>query len=245
MSVIITGKNVGTTNITSTYTDILGITSTPQELTVTAVSLASISKPSDVTYNGQAYTPTPDVTAIEGDNNTETILELGTDYTLTYSNNTNAGTATVTATGIGNHTGTVSTTWVINQAEITGVVANDQSYIYDGHPHGSAVTVTADGWTPVIKYGTVSGTYNLNTAPQITDITSSDNTIYFQITDPDNNHTPYTGSYLLVISQGLFVKISGIWTPVKKVYKKVNGSWEEQTDIASAFNTSQYYWKDN
>ena len=46
--------------------------------------------------------------------NGDTILLLGDDYTLSYSNNTNAGTATVTATGKGNYTGTKSATFKIN-----------------------------------------------------------------------------------------------------------------------------------
>lgn len=44
------------------------------------------------------------------------ILENGKDYTLTYSNNINAGTATVTVTGKGIYTGTVTKTFVINKA---------------------------------------------------------------------------------------------------------------------------------
>ncbi|MCC8082035.1 MAG: hypothetical protein LIO80_08545 [Lachnospiraceae bacterium] len=52
------------------------------------------------TYDGEEKTPA--VTVINSDGNT---LTLGTDYTVSYSNNTNAGTATVTVTGIGDYFG--------------------------------------------------------------------------------------------------------------------------------------------
>ena len=65
------------------------------------------------TYTGTARTQNPTVKL--GDKT----LTVGTDYTLSYSNNTNAGTATVTITGIGNYTGTISKTFTINKATPT------------------------------------------------------------------------------------------------------------------------------
>lgn len=43
------------------------------------------------------------------------------------------------------------------------------------------------------------------------------------------------------ISQHLFFKVSGSWREANKVYKKVNGSWVIQTDLASVFNNSTNY----
>ena len=63
-----------------------------------------------VTYTGSAKKP--NVTVKDGD---YTLVE-GKDYTVTYSNNTNAGTATVTITGKGNYTGSVSKNFTINKA---------------------------------------------------------------------------------------------------------------------------------
>ncbi len=60
-----------------------------------------------VIFSGQAQTPA--VTVKDG----ETTLVEKTDYTLTYKNNTNIGTATVTVTGRGNYTGTVDLTFTI------------------------------------------------------------------------------------------------------------------------------------
>ena len=55
--------------------------------------------------------PAPTVTiTIDG---VETTLTKGTDYTVTYSSNTNVGKATVKITGTGNYKGTVKKTFKI------------------------------------------------------------------------------------------------------------------------------------
>lgn len=63
------------------------------------------------TYIGSPITPAVSVTLKNG-----TQLIEGTDYTLAYTNHTNAGKATVTVTGIGNYTGTSTRTFVISKA---------------------------------------------------------------------------------------------------------------------------------
>ena len=65
---------------------------------------------SNYTYDGSAKQPTP--TVVDG----TTALKNGTHYTVAYSNNVNAGTATVTITGKGNYTGQKSTTFTIEKA---------------------------------------------------------------------------------------------------------------------------------
>lgn len=65
------------------------------------------------TYDDKAKAPTVTVK-----NDTATLVK-DTDYTVEYSNNTNAGTSTVTVTGIGNYTGTLTKTFIINKAQQT------------------------------------------------------------------------------------------------------------------------------
>ncbi|RRF92970.1 MAG: hypothetical protein DUD31_06975 [Coriobacteriaceae bacterium] len=67
-------------------------------------------------YTGSALTPS--VTVKLGGRT----LAVGTDYTVSYSNNVEPGTATVTLTGIGNYTGSVSTTFTINYTPAAGTV---------------------------------------------------------------------------------------------------------------------------
>lgn len=62
-------------------------------------------------YTGSPITPAVSVTLKNG-----TQLIKGIDYTLAYTNHTNAGTATVTVTGIGNYIGTAKKTFVISKA---------------------------------------------------------------------------------------------------------------------------------
>ena len=64
-------------------------------------------------YTGSPITPAVSVTW----NNTP--LTKDTDYTLAYTDNTNAGTATVTVTGTGNYTGTKTATFTIEKATPT------------------------------------------------------------------------------------------------------------------------------
>lgn len=68
---------------------------------------ASLSK-TTYTYSGSAAKPS--VTVKHG---TATLVK-GTDYTVSYSNNTNVGTGKVTVTGIGEYSGTISLTFTIN-----------------------------------------------------------------------------------------------------------------------------------
>ena len=61
-------------------------------------------------YDGKAKTP--EITAEDG----SYVLQPGTDYTISYKNNVNAGTAVVTATGQGNYGGTISAQFIIGKA---------------------------------------------------------------------------------------------------------------------------------
>lgn len=53
-------------------------------------------------------------------------LVAGKDYTVTYTNNINPGTGTITITGIGNYSGTLTKTFAIQ--EITSFTVNNQKY---------------------------------------------------------------------------------------------------------------------
>jgi hypothetical protein len=65
----------------------------------------------ETTYTGKPVTPEPTVT-FKG-----TVLKMGTDYTVSYSNNTNVGKANITVTGIGKYAGTISDTFRIEPAD--------------------------------------------------------------------------------------------------------------------------------
>ena len=104
------------------------------------ISEATIAEIEDVIYDGSAQEP--ELTITDGDY----ALVKGTDYTVAYSDNVNAGQATITVTGIGKYTGTKEEFFDINarsieNAEITGV---EDKYSATGLAIEPTVTVTDD-----------------------------------------------------------------------------------------------------
>ena len=127
---------------------------------------AFIADISAVTYKRAAWTPEPIVTC------SGKTLVKDADYTLSYSNNTNAGTATVTITAKsdGNFTGSNSKTFTINKKSLSTnsgdftITLNPTSRTYNGSAQSvsvSSVTDTNSGNTETMALTTdytVSGT---------------------------------------------------------------------------------------
>ena len=96
-------------------------------------------------YDGEAKTPGLTVT-YSSTNLGDLTLEEGTDYTVAWTNNTNAGTATATLTGIGKYEGTLTKDVTIAAAEFAAALRNpDATYTYDGQEHMPEFTVTFNG----------------------------------------------------------------------------------------------------
>lgn len=87
-------------------------------ITNPAISIATIA---EQTYTGEELKPAVDIA------DDQTPLTENTDYTVAYSNNVNAGTATVTITGIGNYTGETEVTFTIGKATPTFVEIESQT----------------------------------------------------------------------------------------------------------------------
>jgi hypothetical protein len=151
----------------------------------------TVSQISALTYTGSPLTPA--VTVKDGG----IILTQETDYRVAYDNNVNAGTATVTITGIGNYTGIRTETFTISPKPMTATASN-LTPVYDGQAHGVSVTVSdpASGYT--IMYGNADGIYDLNESPTITNVSDGGKIVYFKVTAP--NYTDYTGSATITIS---------------------------------------------
>ena len=117
----------------------------------------------EYTYDGTAHKPGATVMM-----NDRTLTE-GTDYTLTYSNNTNAGTATVTVKGVGDYTGEQVKTFLIQPKTLTDamVTLDRTSFIYNEKVQKPEVTVsdgtimTADDYEVTNDGGTTEGTYQV------------------------------------------------------------------------------------
>ena len=93
-----------------------------------------------LTYTGMPLTPTVTVKKA----GTTTVLTLGTDYEVAYTDNINVGTATATVTGKGNYSGTRSVNFIINPKPLTdGMVAlSSTSFTYNGSEQKPVVSVT-------------------------------------------------------------------------------------------------------
>lgn len=92
-----------------------------------------------VTYTGSTYKPEITVR----DKQTQNVLRKGTDYEVTYSRNTNAGTAYVDIEGIGNYSGELSSSFVIEKAART-ITANNMNITVGSNQKVDA-KVTGDG----------------------------------------------------------------------------------------------------
>ena len=81
--------------------------------------------PTSYDYTGDAITPDPEV------KDGTTPLTKGTDYTVSCTNNTNAGTATLTINGTGNYTGTKTDSFTITSKNVSSLTAtiSDQTTI--------------------------------------------------------------------------------------------------------------------
>ena len=107
--------------------------------TKTSISDAAVSV-ANQTYTGKALTPKPTVKV------GTTTLREGTDYTLSYKNNTNAGTASVTVTGKGNYAGTATRTFTIVQRSISSATVGVATQTYTGKALTPKPTVTLSGY---------------------------------------------------------------------------------------------------
>ena len=121
-TVKITGKGNYTGSVSKTYS----IKNNFKKATVSGISNKSytgknITQSITVKYNGKT-------------------LKNGTDYTVSYSNNKNIGTATVKITGKGSYTGTITKTFKINPAkqEIQKLTAKSKAFFVDWAQKGSA-----------------------------------------------------------------------------------------------------------
>ena len=149
--------NVGTATVTITgkgnYSGSKSVTFAIVSKNISGVTVSAIA---NQTYTGSAIIPS--VIVKDG----SVTLVNGMDYTLSYSNNVKAGTATVTITGKGNYSGSKSVTFSIVSKSISGATVSsigNQTYT------GSAITPTVtvkDGSVTLVNGTDYSVSYSNN-----------------------------------------------------------------------------------
>ena len=130
-----------------------------------------VTDPEGSKYDGEEHRNKPTVE----DTKTKATLVEGTDYELSYSEDVvNAGTVTVTVTGIGNYEGSFEVTYEITKRHVTLTSADDEK-VYDGSAlTNDTVTVGGDKFAKK-----EDATYNV-TGNQ-TEVGSSDNTFTYEL----------------------------------------------------------------
>lgn len=227
---------IGDTGGSMTVTEIRGGTASTEEKT--SISGATVTCASQMTYTGSALKPT--VTVKLG---TKT-LTSGTDYTVSYSSNTNAGKAIVTVTGKGGYTGTASASFIIIPANVTGIKATSNgetsvtlSWTKNSQATGYVVYQSVNGvWTRVKV--TASNTATVTGLKQGTDYSF---TVKAYKTISNKNYycpgyTAYKTTTLpavptMKLSSNTASSVTLSWNKLTGatgyvVYKMVDGNWE-------------------
>ena len=179
-------------------------------LTVTAKSInpddektgITVTDPKDSKYDGEEHRNKPTVT----DTKTKATLVEGRDYELSYSEDvTNAGTVTVTVTGIGNYEGSFEVTYEITKRHVT-LTSADAEKVYDGSAltndtvtvggdkfakkEGATYNVTGmqiekgsskNTFTYTLNEGTLAGNYDIETFEGTLKVTAFENEVVVTI----------------------------------------------------------------
>jgi len=207
------------------------------------------------TYTGKVQTQSPTVKI------GSTTLKLNTDYTVSYKNNTNAGTATVTIKGIGNYTGTKTATFKINKANqsitakttassiavgktaTVSITGNKGKKSYKSSNTAIATVNASTGKVTAKKVGTVKITA---TSAATANYNAASKTVTLKI-------VPAATSKITAANQAKGIKVG--WKKVtgangyiiyrnnKKVKTIISGSTVAWTDTAANTNGTKYVYK--
>ncbi|MBQ6662164.1 MAG: cell wall-binding repeat-containing protein, partial [Firmicutes bacterium] len=173
----------------------------PVDLAKTATKTA-LSGLTARTYTGAALKPALTVKATVGGKTVT--LKKGTDYTVTYKNNTKAGKATVTVTGKGNYTGSKTGSFTIKPADLKGATVaaiKNQTFTGSALKPAPVVKMTLGGKSVTLKAGTdYTVAYKNNTNPGTATVT---------IKGKGNFTGTATKTFQIVKAKASFTRIAG------------------------------------
>lgn len=167
------GFAVGENTITAEYGGSMGLK--PQTGS-TRLTVEGDLKDAIVTVNGEHFYTSSPITPEVSVTWNGTQLTKDTDYTVGYTNNTNAGKATVTVTGKGNYIGTKTGSFTIDPAQLNdATVKVNGIYTYTGQaqtPAADDVVVTLGGKTVPSDQYTISASNNINAGQATVTVTA-------------------------------------------------------------------------
>lgn len=162
--------NIGRATVMATATNdsyYIGTANGGFNISNTAGGMEITGYASSYTYTGYAITPDVVVTM------NSRVLNRGTDYMVSYSNNTNVGTASMTVTGIGSFSGTKTINYTIEAKNIENCLTTAvNNYQYTGGTYTPNISVTDSSTGKTLVAGTdYTITYSNNTNPGTASIT--------------------------------------------------------------------------
>ena len=167
------GFAVGENTITAEYGGSMGLK--PQTGS-TRLTVQGDLKDAIVTVNGEYFYTNSPITPEVSVTWNGTQLTKDTDYTVGYTNNTNAGKATVTVTGTGNYTGKKTGSFTIAPAQLNNATVKvNGTYTYTGQaqtPASNDVVVTLGGKTVPSDQYSISASNNINAGQATATVTA-------------------------------------------------------------------------
>jgi len=167
------GFAVGENTITAEYGGSMGLK--PQTGS-TRLTVQGDLKDAIVTVNGKYFYTNSPITPEVSVTWNGTPLTKDTDYTVDYTDNTNAGEATVTVSGKGNYTGTKTENFTIAPAQLNdATVKVNGTYTYTGQaqtPAAGDVVVTLGGKTVPSDQYTIGASNNINAGQATVTVTA-------------------------------------------------------------------------
>ena len=198
------------------------------------VSMLTISGIAAKNYNGKAQTQA--VVVMDGD----TTLVNGTDYTLSYKNNTNAGTASVIITGIGSYTGSVTKEFTIKKIANT-ITAKSFTRTYSTKAQSFDLGVKIKSGTPTYKSSSSSVT--VSKAGKVTVKAKFMGKVTITITAPANTNYTATTKKITITVNPTKTALSSVSSPsagkmtVKWKKNAVGTGYQIQYSTSSKFTS--------
>lgn len=202
-----------------------------RELSAATTTLMMID--ASFTYTGSPITPA--VAVLFGD----TRLQEGVDYTLSYADNVNAGTATITVVGTGAYTGSVGTTFTISRRNIIRCTfGNVADQLYTGKATAQDLLVT-DGDRTLVENVDYTVEYINNASP---------GTATMAISGMGNYSGVKTIRYLVNVKDMTQISASAEGNSIKLSWKKVDAAegysiYDSRNKLVAKVTTTSYTHK--
>ena len=176
------GEHTATATLTGSSAENYELTNTTTKFTIvkTTVNVSTLT----ITLSGTSFTYTgaeikPTVTIKNG----ATTLSAGTDYTLSYGNNKNVGTATITIKGNGKYVGTTTKNFTIERAKTAVATASNKLYTGSAQIGVTGTNVDLSGTTSATNAGTYTATATPKANYAWSDGTTTAKTLTWKITE--------------------------------------------------------------